>query len=255
MYRSARSTTTSLEAYDAYLRGSHHFERFTREEHQEARRWLVRAVELDPGFPAARALLANSYVLEYALGWNRDPEILKKGEVLVRQVLEDAPTNPSGHLVMANVENARGDWKAALAEADRAMELNPNFDVPYIVRALSLLQGRSPLAALRSLQHGIRLNPRGNTFNAVIGMVDFRLGQRREAVELWEASRRENELLPPRFALAIYFVEEGRMEDAREVVAEILEINPRLTAAEAVQVMSAARIENAEDALRKAGLP
>ena len=71
--RIERRGTTSVEAHDVYLRGRDQLFRHTREGVQAAFATLARAVELDPHFAAAQALLGMAYILSYINRWDVEP--------------------------------------------------------------------------------------------------------------------------------------------------------------------------------------
>ncbi len=254
--RATRARTDDLRAYDAHLKGMSHFDRFTRADHVEARRHFQRALELDPSFGAARALLGNTYVVEYAMGWNRDPRLLERGETLSREALERDPTSFTAYIVVANVHIARGEFEEAIASTDKAIELNPNFDVPHAVRSLALLGQGRPLLAVQSLGRALRLNPKPGTViqASIIGGVNYAAGRQERAIEHWQQARSANpDMIIPRIGLAAHYESVGRHEEARTLVKEILRVNPDLTADVANSL--SLRRDDWPTLLRRAGLP
>src|SRR6516165_8216810 len=65
--RLTRRQTEDAEAYRRYLKGRHHWDRWTEDGFYKAIDFFQQAVEKDPGYALAYAGLADSYVL---LGWN-----------------------------------------------------------------------------------------------------------------------------------------------------------------------------------------
>ncbi len=254
--RAVSARTDDLRAYDAHLKGMSHFERFTRDDLVEARRHYQRALELDPSFGPARALLGNTYVVEYVMGWNRDPRLLERGQTLAREALEHDPTSFFAYIVLANVHNARGEFEEALASADKAIELNPNFDVPHGIRGLALVGQGRPLLAMQSMRRALRLNPKpGHSVMAgLLGAVNYGAGHTERAVEHWEQSRSANpDMIIPRIGLTAHYESVGRHQEARTLVQEILRVNPNLTAEVANSMFL--RRDEWPKLLRRAGLP
>jgi adenylate cyclase len=60
-----RMRTDNMAAYDLFLRGLEHYNRGGGEDTIPARRFLERAIEIDPDFAQAHALLAASLVETY----------------------------------------------------------------------------------------------------------------------------------------------------------------------------------------------
>ena len=65
--RLSKRHTEDAEAYRLYLKGRHHWNRWTEEGFNKAIGYFQQAVERDPKYALAFAGLADSYVL---LGWN-----------------------------------------------------------------------------------------------------------------------------------------------------------------------------------------
>ncbi len=88
-------------------------------------------------------------------------------------------------------------------------------------------QGR-PLEAVSSMRRVIRLDPRRS---AAASMIRYLTGSPEEAVKIWERARAAYpDTTTLRTALIGYYVSVDRLEEARVIAAEILAINPDLTA-------------------------
>ncbi|NIW35125.1 MAG: tetratricopeptide repeat protein, partial [Gemmatimonadetes bacterium] len=91
------------------------------------------------------------------------------------------------------VNIARGRSEEAVAAAERAIELAPNWDAPHFLLAGALTQQGRFLAAAQEMNRAMRLNPRPPALYLVaVGWVNLRAGREREAVELWERARAAN---------------------------------------------------------------
>ena len=188
------------------------------------------------------------------MGWNRDPRLFERGEALAREALEQDPSSFIAHIVLANIHTARAEYEEAIASADRAIELNPNFDVPHAVRGFALLGLGRPLLGLQSMQRALRLNPsQGHAVTAaLLGAMNYRAGREARAVEFWEQARRDNpDMIIPRAGLAAHYESVGRHEEAAILVKEILRVNPNLKA----EFWSSMIVSDEAELLRRAGLP
>jgi adenylate cyclase len=263
--RLARRPTTSLSAWESVIMGDDHLLRVTREDNQKARQLYERAVELDPNFAGAHAVLGHTYWNEYALGWNRDPVLLDRAEELGRRAITLDPAFFQGYMTVGWVEFLRGNLPEALAASERAIELAPTFEVPHALRGAVLARQGRLVEATGSIRRALRLSPRA-PHPAVIGFaayVNLAAGRRQEAVELFEQARAVSPgSVPVRIALAALYEEEGAHEKAQAVVAEILRVTPDLTAERAMdlnqglnQILSPEELARYSDYLRKAGLP
>lgn len=123
--------TSSLEAYELYLRGVQASRRFDEAmeinigpSDLEAERYLEAAIREDPGFSAAYAALATHLIS--AMGSTRlQKEVLPKARALVDRALELNPASSDAHLARANLNWQGGlDWPRAEAEFQQAISLN-----------------------------------------------------------------------------------------------------------------------------------
>ncbi len=93
-------------------------------------------------------------------------------------------------------------------------------------------------------------------FLIFVAAVNHGAGRTQEAVEMFEQARAANpDLITARFALAALYESEGRHEQARAMVQEILRVNPDFTADHAAQLSGGATPPEQTQALRNAGLP
>ena len=74
LQRSLRKPTTSLDAYDHYLRGLSEVERWTRDANNEALKHYYRAIELDRSFAAAYGMAARCLSQRKTSSWVEDEE-------------------------------------------------------------------------------------------------------------------------------------------------------------------------------------
>jgi adenylate cyclase len=226
---------------------------------------LAHALELDPEFAPAYAILGVTYSQEYAEGWNRDPALLDRAEELGRRAIALDPTYFRGYMTVGWVELSRGNLPEALAASERAIALAPNFDMTHALRgAVLALQGRL-VEATGSIRQALRLSPRApqTPLLTIAAYVNLAAGRRQEAVELWEQARAVSPgAVSVRIVLAALYEEEGAHEKAQAVVAEILRVTPDLTAERAMdlfqgqaQTLSPEELARYSDYLREAGLP
>jgi TolB-like protein/class 3 adenylate cyclase/Tfp pilus assembly protein PilF len=259
--RIRRKPTRDLSAHDAFMRADFHFWRATREGNAQARRYAQRAIELDPSYAEAHAMLGGTYNVEYGSGWNLDPSLLDRAEDLARRTLELDPVAPRGHLLLASVNQVRGRSEQAVAAARRTVDLAPNWDLPHFILAAALARQDRFLAAAQMMNRAMRLNPQPPApYLVAVGWINLRAGREEEAVRLWERARSANpDLIFARVALASHYEQRDRREEARAAVEEILRVNPELTAEQAASLAYAGSdsdyFAEVEASLRRAGLP
>jgi adenylate cyclase len=250
-----------LRAHDAVLRGFAQIERQTRAGLREGRRLFAHATELDPSYAEAWAFLGMTYAIEYTAAWDREPTVIDRARELGNRALDLNPDLPAAWALLATTELWRGHTDAAVAAAQRAVELAPSLDSPYHFLGLALAADGRFLAALDQIQTAMRINPRSpHSYKVLLSFVNWRVGRLDEAIVLWEDLRRANrDLVLPRIGLATAYEERGAHAEAQRVAAEILRVNPELTAEVAARAiparLSASRVAGIEATLLRAGLP
>ena len=81
--------TEDVEAYESYLRGIELYRRKTRQAVYQARRWLQRAIDLDPRFSEAHARLAHTYFYAFEAGWEGPASLNRAVELAQNAVALD----------------------------------------------------------------------------------------------------------------------------------------------------------------------
>jgi adenylate cyclase len=124
-----RQPPKSFAAYDCVLRYYHYQRSFDQQEHAKVRSCLERAVELDPDYSDAWAVLANVYAQEHRFGFNPRPELYDSYErslTAAYRAVEIEPRNPTAQLMLANALFDRRNLAGFMAAGERAITLNPN---------------------------------------------------------------------------------------------------------------------------------
>lgn len=151
----------------------------------------------------------------------------------------------------------------ARAYAERAVEVDPNWDVPHTVLAWARIQSGDPLGALRSMGRALRRNPKLPSGDLqAIAEINAQAGRTEVAEQLYERIRASNsDLIVPRLRLLQLYDSQSRYDEAQTLAEEILRVNPALTADLVVGSGAIAAFLDADqkaalrEALRRAGLP
>jgi serine/threonine-protein kinase len=127
--RIGRAPTTSMSAYQAYLRGRFLYSRYTEENIWKGIDFLEQAIAADPGFAIAYTGLAFAYA-ELAAGQGGGdfrPEIANaRARVAITRALELDPELGEAHAVLGLLLMVHDfDWAGAEAAFRRALDLSP----------------------------------------------------------------------------------------------------------------------------------
>ena len=126
MAAARKKSPASLDSYDCILRAYAFLEVLTPEEHLRVRDCLEAVIAEDPDNVEALAWLASRYAEEFALGFNPEPESLERALTMARRAARLDPSNQWARHIYAWVLFFTGDFTEFRAEAERAIQLNPN---------------------------------------------------------------------------------------------------------------------------------
>jgi adenylate cyclase len=254
----------SLESYSLLLGSIKLMHRSSKDEFRQTRRILDELINRHSRIAAPRAWLGNWYILQVTRGWSedrkreaaealsathaaldRDPSdalalategfvychLLKDLDTARKRCNEAVNANPShalGWLYLGTVEAFKGDGKAAVEATRRAIELSP-------------------------------LDPMRYYFESLSATAELSAHQYENAERLARSSLVLHRMHPSTWrALTISLVSQGRMDEAREALAKLRQLEPQLTAERYLARMPNAEFETGREwarCLAMAGLP
>jgi TolB-like protein/Flp pilus assembly protein TadD len=216
--------TDNVEAYDAYLKGREHFITLTRDGLVKAVGYYEKAVELDPDYSPAHAGLANTYQtsisrnLTKELGW---PDARSR----VKKHLQMAMKNPTpyAHYAVAKTRLYQRRYDEAIAEAERAIALDPNYPDGYLMMGWILTFAGKSAEAIDYFKRTMRLDPGyPGACLYVLGLAQYCLKQYEEAATSFEKSLKLNPGYGP-WPLAITYAQLGRGQEAADILVKYFE--------------------------------
>jgi len=121
-------STQSYEAYDLYLKGRYFWNKRTKEGFQQAIDSFQQAVEKDLNYARAYAGLADSYALMSDYSFAPPDEVVPKARAAALRALQIDEKLAEAHASLALItENHDRDWQTAEKEFRKAIELDPNY--------------------------------------------------------------------------------------------------------------------------------
>jgi len=228
--------THSVEAHDAFLLGRELLMGFhkTRDMFDRVVASFRRAIELDPRYAEPYGGLGLAYCLDFQNRWTDAEDSLSVATHFADQAVEKGPNEPYVHYVAAVVAFWNRDLEHAIAQANIALALNPNYALACGTRGLSEIYIGNPLAAVPFIERAIKLDPVfAQQYWHFLGSAYLVAGDNGAAVQAF----RERIRLAPRTDLSRAFLASalghlGRPEEARMVWEELMAINPQYTLAE-----------------------
>jgi serine/threonine-protein kinase len=168
--RLTKRQTDDAEAYSLYLKGRHHWNRWTEDGFYKAIEYFQQAVKKDPKYALAHTGLADSYVL---LGWNSylpAKEAFPKAKISAQEALRHDPQLGEAHTPSAAVLWLHDwQWPAAKVEFEHALALNPAHPTAnHWYAEYSMTMGRQ-LEAIARMQESQKLDPLSLIISTAIG--------------------------------------------------------------------------------------
>ncbi|MCB1753157.1 MAG: tetratricopeptide repeat protein [Gammaproteobacteria bacterium] len=256
-----RRQTGSPEAYDYFLHGRNRFFLYaSKDENRKARELYRKALDLDPDFALAYAMLAWTYAFEAMNGWSdARQDALTHAHALATHAIGIDRELPVAYFVTGLVHRERGEYAQALEEAEKAIDIDSNYANAHVLLATLLYYTGRPQEGLEKIKRAMQLNPH-HPYNYPfhLGQAYFILGRYPEAIEAFEQGLGTNPSSERMRAwLAAAYAQAGRTEDARWEAEQLLALNPEFSLQrirQAFPFRGAQEIERFLHGLRVAGI-
>jgi TolB-like protein/class 3 adenylate cyclase/tetratricopeptide (TPR) repeat protein len=177
--------TENIEAYQLFLKGRFHAERYTRESLQQAVTEFQQAVEKQPDYARAYAGLVYAYGLQQFFGYASPKDVLPRMQAAGQKAMQLDNKLADPHL-MAGYGHCYVNWNWSKAEESfkRAVELEPsNPDTHRGYADFLTVRGRFQ-EALTEITIAKRLDPLSEMLKLREGWIFFRAGQNDRALEI-----------------------------------------------------------------------
>jgi adenylate cyclase len=256
--RTRRKPTANLDSYDLFLRGS---SAIWEGRLKEAISYFKQAIEKDDRYAEAYGLCAGAYVVLETYGGaaispEEKVEAVRFANMAATLGTDDALTLVRAAQALVYFDN---QYERAIAMADRAVALNPNLASVWLIRGWVLGMSGKPEESTNSFSRVLQfseLDPARIGACSGISYNCFRLGRYDEgcAWAVKALQKYENALyLIPLIANAI---RAGRIDEARNAVARLLQIAPSFRVAQFREAFKARDgAESLARALSDAGVP
>jgi adenylate cyclase len=256
-----RRGTSNVEAYEFWWRARELLGRGTRDTVAQARAMHRRAIEIDPKFAAPYAGLAFAAIADYVSAWVPDPaQALREAESWAQQAIKLNDQEPVCHMALGSVLLWQRNHDAALAEINRAVELDPNYAQALAFIGMVLMYAGRAAESLEPFATAMRLDPHySNMLLHLLAQAHFSLGQYEAAVtHLLDRIVRNPDTDASRMLLAASYGHLDRLDEARATWADLLKVNPSFSLEQRARVLPYKEprdFQRIVDGLAKAELP
>jgi len=233
--RALAKPTSNLVAYEYVLRGRGALSHDTRDSYDEASALFQRAIDLDPNYADAYAALGGSYYEAVVSGWSEfRAEDLERAEALAQKALALDPATTRAYHVLNHVNLFRKRYDLALAQIDRALEINPSDADNYAHRGSTLMWAGRAAEALPWLEGALRFDQANGFAATKLCMAYYFLRRYIEAVDACDRGLSRdlgrNTQLVTRPVLAAAYAALDRPQDAKRERAIVARLWPFLEA-------------------------
>jgi adenylate cyclase len=256
--RAKRKPTDNMAAYECVLAAKVLHHRSTRDDNAQAQHLLDRALTLDPNYAHAHAWKACVLGQTWVYNWcaDRDTTFQQVArELEITLALDD--NDGDVHRILAALNLNRDDHDKAAYHQERALALNPNYDLVVVQQGELLTWLGQPDEGIDWIKKAMRLNPyHPERFWSHLGRACYCAEKYAEAAEAFSRITRPDHT--HHAFLAATFAQMGNAVAAAAHAAEVLKREPTFSVADYLTTQhykrEADRLRH-ETGLLKAGLP
>lgn len=225
--RALRRPPESLGAWEAYQRGLWHIMKYSVDDIAPARRFLNRAIELDPTLASAHVALAWLHLLEgQYFGLRRFEETALLSAEQARMAVNLDPNDANGHGVLAAALFNCLEFKTASDHVERALSISPSCALAHQTRGWLLMFSGQPALGRESLLLALQHDPRPQdvALRVQISISYYFERNYEKAVDILRGTLADNPMFSGGSSrwLAAALGQLGRANEAREALNEAL---------------------------------
>jgi DNA-binding winged helix-turn-helix (wHTH) protein/TolB-like protein/Tfp pilus assembly protein PilF len=182
----AKRQTENQEAYQAYVMGLYFYNKRTKDGMGKAVEYFQQAINEDPNYALAYAMLADSYYLTVYYNFNTgsSKETFEKALAAANKAIELDETVGEAHTALATIlSDYTNDRKAVEREHKRAIELNPNYAMAHLRYGWFLFYNGQLDESVREMRRAQELDPLSPTTNGALAGALFFIRQYDESMK------------------------------------------------------------------------
>ena len=194
--RHAATPEVSPEAYEAYLKGRHFWNKRTEDGMRKSITQYEEAIRRHQDYASAYAGIADSYVMLACRGMVPAKETFRKAKTAAEKalLLDNELGEAQGSL--AHVRLHDWDWEGLEQDFQRAIELNPTQAIVYYWYGELLMSMGKPDDAIAMTEKAYRMDPLSPVIGASLAMILYLARRYDQAMEVLE---RAHEINPDHF--------------------------------------------------------
>jgi len=177
--------TENLEAYNLFLKGNYYWQMMTTEGFKKAIECYEQALQKDPNYSMAYSWLAATYMASTTYGSAPPNEAYPQAKIYTKKALELDSTLADAHITSGCLSiDYDWNWKAAEQEYKHALQLNPNSAAAHISYSWFLTFTNDINQAIAEAERALELDPLSGYYNTMLGQAFLYARQYDKAIEI-----------------------------------------------------------------------
>ncbi|MGE3278005.1 MAG: adenylate/guanylate cyclase domain-containing protein [Vicinamibacterales bacterium] len=242
--RIRRHQPSSVDAWDAALRGLWHFNRNRKDDNRTARRYLQTAVRLDPELLLAHYGIGMTHYFDLLHHWTESRDASVQGMALAaRTCLALGAQDPYTQFIVGMLHLMQGETLEAVAALERSVEANPSFARARSMLGQVLAMAKQYDRGIAEIERAMQLSPKDPEMWSFLNAIGVACMAARRFDDVVKWSSQAIALKPDQpmsyFGQAVAYAHLGEPEKASAALREGLRINPDYSLAQARAFASA----------------
>lgn len=213
--RLATAQEVSAEAYEAYLKGRHLWNKRTEEGMRKSIAHYEEAIRQHPEYAMAYAGVADSYVMLACRGMVPAKETFRKAKAAARKALDLDNELGEAHGSLAHVRLHDWDWEGLEKDFQRAIELNPGQAIVYYWFGEFLMSMGRGDEAIAMTEKAHQIDPLSPVIGSSLAMILYLARRYDQAVAVLD---RAHEISPdhflPHLRLGLVHIQQLKYDEA-----------------------------------------
>ncbi len=253
--RHAATPEVAPEAYEAYLKGRHLWNKRTEEGMRKSIAQYEEAIRQYPEYASAYAGIADSYVMLACRGMVPAKETFRKAKTAAETALRLDRELGEAQGSLAHVRLHDWDWEGLEQDFQRAIELNPTQAIVYYWYGEFLMSMGRPDEAIAMTQKAYLMDPLSPVIGASLAMILYLARRYDQAMKVLEGA---HEISPdhflPHMRMGLVRIQQRKFEQAIRELKTAVKLSDQSTetlAALAMAYAAAGKNKAAQTIIRK----
>ena len=252
----------NFNAWDYVVRARANIVTLSRKSMIEVRQLAGKALQIQPDYGDALSIIALSHTLSAMSGWSANmKESTEVAIELTQRALQENPDNTFALNARGYGEAILGQYDQAVASLRQCVALNPNESLNRHALAMVLIFRGDYDAAVKQAEMSRELSPRAVSVVYafyVMALAYYTAGRVSDTLDWCIRTEQEFLSFPITHLKAVALVECGQVEDAKQAIRNLLAVAPKATTKIVQSILPAKDadlIARYTASLRAAGLP